>query len=94
MIITINGKKYSDYQEGITVMELIEKLNLHKKQIIVELNQLALIKKDYQSLSLKDGDSIEIVQIAAGGMKTSCCWTYSGKAYSIVCLPAFSLKIV
>ena len=67
MIITINGKKYSDYQEGITVMELIEKLNLRKKQIIVELNQLALIKKDYQSLSLKDGDSIEIVQIAAGG---------------------------
>ena len=67
MIITINGKNYSDYQEGITVMELIEKLNLHKKQIIVELNQLALIKKDYQSLSLKDGDSIEIVQIAAGG---------------------------
>ena len=67
MIITINGKKYSDYQEGITVMELIEKLNLHKKQIIIELNQLALIKKDYQSLSLKDGDSIEIVQIAAGG---------------------------
>ena len=67
MIITINGKKYSDYQEGITVMELIEKLNLHKKQIIVELNQLALIKIDYQTLSLKDGDSIEIVQIAAGG---------------------------
>ena len=67
MIITINGKKYPDYQEGITVMELIEKLNLHKKQIIVELNQLALIKKDYQTLSLKDGDSIEIVQIAAGG---------------------------
>ena len=67
MIITINGKKYSNYQEGITVMELIEKLNLHKKQIIVELNQLALIKKDYQSQLLKDGDSIEIVQIAAGG---------------------------
>ena len=67
MIITINGKKYSDYQDDITVMELIEKLNLHKKQIIVELNQLALIKKDYQSQSLKDGDSIEIVQIAAGG---------------------------
>ena len=67
MIITINGKKYSDYQEDITVMELIEKLNLHKKQIIVELNQLALVKKDYQSQSLKDGDSIEIVQIAAGG---------------------------
>ena len=67
MIITINGKKYSDYQEDITVIELIEKLNLHKKQIIVELNQLALIKKDYQSQSLKDGDSIEIIQIAAGG---------------------------
>ena len=67
MIIKINGKKYFDYQEGITVQDLIEKLNLHDKQIIVELNQLALIKKDYQSLSLKDGDSIEIVQIAAGG---------------------------
>ena len=67
MIIKINGKKYSDYQEGITVQDLIEKLNLHDKQIIVELNQSALIKKDYQTQSLKDGDSIEIVQIAAGG---------------------------
>ena len=67
MIIKINGKKYSDYQEGITVQDLIEKLNLHDKQIIVELNQLALIKKDYQTQSLKDEDSIEIVQIAAGG---------------------------
>ena len=67
MIIKINGKKYSDYQEGITVQDLIEKLNLHDKQIIVELNQLALIKKDYQTQSLKDEDSIVIVQIAAGG---------------------------
>ena len=67
MIIKINGKKYFDYQEGITVQDLIEKLNLHDKQIIVELNQLALIKKDYQTQSLKDRDSIEIVQIAAGG---------------------------
>ena len=67
MIIKINGKKYSDYQEGITVQDLIEKLNLHDKQIIVELNQLALIKKDYQTQALNDGDSIEIVQIAAGG---------------------------
>ena len=67
MIIKINGKKYSDYQEGITVQDLIQKLNLHDKQIIVELNQLALIKKDYQTQQLKDRDSIEIVQIAAGG---------------------------
>ena len=67
MIIKINGKKYSDYQEGITVQDLIEKLNFHDKQIIVELNQLALIKKDYQTQALNDGDSIEIVQIAAGG---------------------------
>ena len=67
MIIKINGKKYFDYQEGITVQDLIEKLNLNDKQIIVELNQLALIKKDYQTQSLKDRDSIEIVQIAAGG---------------------------
>ena len=49
------------------MQDLIEKLNFHDKQIIVELNQLALIKKDYQTQSLKDGDSIEIVQIAAGG---------------------------
>ena len=67
MIIKINGKKYSDYQEGITVQDLIEKLNFHDKQIIVELNQLALIKKDYQTQSLNDGDSIELVDIAAGG---------------------------
>ena len=52
MIIKINGKKYSDYQEGITVQDLIEKfkdgkiLPPTKPGLGIELNKDAI--KKYQ----------------------------------------------
>ncbi|MEC7638056.1 MAG: sulfur carrier protein ThiS [Verrucomicrobiota bacterium] len=67
MKITINGNEYFKFETGINVHDLIQKLNLSDKQIIVELNQIALLQKDYKTSLLNDGDIIEIVQIAAGG---------------------------
>ena len=67
MKITINGNEYFKFETDINVHDLIQKLNLSDKQIIVELNQIALMQKDYKTSLLNDGDIIEIVQIAAGG---------------------------
>ena len=67
MKITINGDEYFKFETGISVHDLIQKLNLSDKQIIVELNQIALMQKNYKTSLLNDGDIIEIVQIAAGG---------------------------
>ena len=67
MIITINGKSTDKYSEELSVEELLEKLSLANSLTIVELNKIALKKKDHQKILIKDGDIIEIVQIAAGG---------------------------
>lgn len=67
MKITINGNEYFKFETGTNVHDLIQKLNLSDKQIIVELNQIALMQKDYKTSLLNDGDIIEIVLIAAGG---------------------------
>ncbi|MAB60475.1 MAG: thiamine biosynthesis protein ThiS [Verrucomicrobiales bacterium] len=67
MIITINGKSTDKYSEELSVEELLEKLSLANSLTIVELNKIALKKKDHQKILIKDRDIIEIVQIAAGG---------------------------
>jgi len=67
MIITINGKSTDKYSEELSVEELLEKLSLANSLTIVELNKIALKKKDHQKTLIKDRDIIEIVQIAAGG---------------------------
>mgnify|MGYP001318269434 CR=1 FL=1 len=67
MIITINGKSTDKYSEELSVEELLEKLSLANSLTIVELNKIALKKKDHKKILIKDRDIIEIVQIAAGG---------------------------
>lgn len=67
MIITINGKSTDAYNEVLSVEKLLGKLALTNSLTIVELNKVALKKKDHQKILIKDGDIIEIVQIAAGG---------------------------
>ena len=67
MIITINGKSTDAYNEALSVEKLLGKLALTNSLTIVELNKVALKKKDHQKILIKDGDIIEIVQIAAGG---------------------------
>lgn len=67
MIITINGKSTDAYNEVLSVEKLLGKLALTNSLTIVELNKVALKKKDHQKILIKHGDIIEIVQIAAGG---------------------------
>ena len=67
MIITINGKKTDKYFDRLNIESLLKQLDLSSSQTIVELNKVALKKKDYSETFITDGDIIEIVQIAAGG---------------------------
>ncbi|WP_018971125.1 sulfur carrier protein ThiS [Rubritalea marina] len=50
-----------------TVTGLLKDLGLEGKPVVVERNQSALFPRDYDTVSLKPGDSIEVITIAAGG---------------------------
>ena len=67
MIITINGETTDKYFDRVNIESLLKQLDLSSSQTIVELNKVALKKKDYSETFITDGDIIEIVQIAAGG---------------------------
>ena len=67
MTITINGETTDKYLERLSVKNLLKQLELSSSLTIVELNKVALKKKDHYETFITDGDIIEIVQIAAGG---------------------------
>lgn len=66
MTITLNGEK-KQMPDNITVLGLLEFLNIQHQRVAVELN-MEIVKKDvYSSTPVKEGDSLEVVSFMAGG---------------------------
>ena len=62
----VNGEKM-DIQAGITVEELLQKLNFNDNRVVVEVD-LAIVSKDEYSIKKLDTNSkVEIIQFVGGG---------------------------
>ncbi|MGC6467045.1 MAG: sulfur carrier protein ThiS [Akkermansiaceae bacterium] len=66
MTLTINGHP-RDFASAPTLPELLESLGLKDKPVVIEHNQEALSPSEFQGRPLQNGDSLEIITIAAGG---------------------------
>jgi sulfur carrier protein len=66
MEITVNGTA-KDVPEGLSLLALIETLQLNPDTTIVELNRSVVEKKTYPALTLSPGDKLELVRIVGGG---------------------------
>jgi len=66
MQLKINGEA-KEFSRGLTVYALLESLGLAGKQVAVELNREVVKKEDHMSVSLKDGDIVEIIHFVGGG---------------------------
>lgn len=62
----INGKQ-KDFDSGITVSELLDKLNLDKNKVIVEVNLEIVYKEQLSEYVLNKEDKIEIISLMGGG---------------------------
>ncbi|QUH24661.1 sulfur carrier protein ThiS [Serpentinicella alkaliphila] len=62
----VNGKEM-DFQEGITVEQLLNELNLPKEKVVVEVNLNIIDVSTYSSTALNKGDRVEIVRFVGGG---------------------------
>jgi len=66
MNITLNGEK-KEVLDNITVLGLLESLNIRHQRVAVELN-MEIVKKDlYGATAIREGDSLEVVSFMAGG---------------------------
>ena len=66
MKILLNGSP-SSQADGLTVSELLARLQLPEKAVLVERNREPVARKDFNTIRLTDGDAVEIVQMVAGG---------------------------
>jgi len=67
MTITVNGKEDSRFNAPIYVTELLEHLKLLDLPVVIEVNKVALLPREYSTTKIEDGAVIEIIMVAAGG---------------------------
>ena len=66
MEIILNGER-RELTEGLSVLDLVQKLGLSADRLAVELNLKIIKREQWASSSLKQGDRIEVVQFVGGG---------------------------
>ncbi|MDR5658721.1 sulfur carrier protein ThiS [Serpentinicella sp. ANB-PHB4] len=62
----INGKKM-DFELGITVTEVLKRLELPNQTVVVELNLDIVPAEKYNTTTINEGDKVEIVKFVGGG---------------------------
>ena len=67
MTITLNGQSRAFAADHITVDGLLAEVGLAGKPVVVEVDREAVFPADYGKTAIRDGSSVEIVTIAAGG---------------------------
>ena len=66
MRLFVNGEEKT-YTAPLSILGLVEKHGLKKEGVAVEVNKKIIKKVDYDKVSLKDGDKVEIVHFVGGG---------------------------
>ena len=67
MNVTLNGEARTFDAEQLSLTALLEALGLGGKPVVVELDKEAVLPAAYGETIIRDGSSLEIVTIAAGG---------------------------
>jgi thiamine biosynthesis protein ThiS len=63
--LLINGESCQTVATGLA--ELFNELSLPPPLLLVEYNGVALSRSEWDSVSLADGDRLELMKVAAGG---------------------------
>jgi sulfur carrier protein len=63
---TINGEE-RELPDGMTVAALLELLGTSRSGIAVARNERVVRRAEYETHTIDDGDSIEIIKAVAGG---------------------------
>lgn len=66
MQVTINGKPET-LDDGISVAQLLVRLELEPARVAVEINEDLVPRKTFTDTLVHDGDRIEIVTFVGGG---------------------------
>jgi thiamine biosynthesis protein ThiS len=74
MKVKINGN-LKEIDSVRTLAELLDALGVPAKSVLIEQNGNVVARPDFQAAVVNDGDTIEIVQMVAGGWPNERQWT-------------------
>lgn len=66
MKITVNGKN-TEVSGNISVHEYLTQKGIPLEHVVIELNKEILNRNIYNKIKLKNGDTVEILQLVGGG---------------------------
>jgi thiamine biosynthesis protein ThiS len=66
VIITLNGERF-ELDEPMSVVALLEKLEIDPRRVAVEHNLAILKRHRFPDVIVGDGDRVEIVNFVGGG---------------------------
>ncbi len=64
--VTVNGKK-RELESLIGLVEFLKENNIDTRFVAIAHNGVIVSKEQYQSVALKDGDTLEIIRPVGGG---------------------------
>ena len=67
MNIVVNGKDMDLKNDKITVLELIETLQIADKVMAAAINMEVVKKEDWKTREIKQNDKVEFLQFVGGG---------------------------
>jgi len=66
MNLIVNGHPQTS-ADGLSLTGLLEQLHLDPQRVAVELNQQVILRENFGTTDLNDGDRLELVQFVGGG---------------------------
>jgi sulfur carrier protein len=66
MDLKVNGKHMAGLA-GATVGDMLEKLDLKRDRVVVELNFEIIPRERFDHVTVQPGDSVEVVSFVGGG---------------------------
>ncbi|MDH4130035.1 MAG: sulfur carrier protein ThiS [Spirochaetota bacterium] len=69
MKIILNGEDKNFENQSLTVLEMLNTLELPLEHIAVEINRNIIPKSQFFKTQLVEGDKIEIVRFVGGGLR-------------------------
>ncbi len=64
-MVKVNGEL--SQADGLSVSALLEQLGYSQLRVAVELNEQIVPRSQYDSTTLSDGDTVEVVRFVGGG---------------------------
>lgn len=62
----VNGKEMN-FEENLTVIELLKNLSISENRVVVEVNYNIITKEQFLEVILNKEDKVEIVSFVGGG---------------------------